>query len=303
LSDERVDLEADEGKLHVTCGRNEARINGIPAQEFPTLPALDTEFETVLKIAPDVLSQALSSVVAAAATDESRPVLTGVLFALEDDVLTLSAADGFRLAVRKLRVSEPAAKPFKAIIPATALKELIRLLSDEEEDAVLYYSPKRDQMWFMLQGWNVYGTVNLVTSTIVGTFISYAKIIPTSHTTQITADRTKLLRALKRARIFARNEANVLDLTICENGSGPELVLRAESTEMGNFEERLDVQREGEDFHAAFNVAMLMDGLAAMGSELAVFEGTQPSRPGVLRPEDGEDYIYVQMPMHVRGEK
>ena len=305
LPQERVDLNLKDQTLHLTCARSEADINGIDAQEFPLLPERSDGQQILLE--PGLLRQMVSQVVFAAATDESRPILTGVLARFEESTLTMAAADGFRLSVRQAQLPEPVPEPISVVIPAKALNELARISGDEEEPIGLYITPARSQVLFHLQGdagankGSIFG-IDIVSQLIEGNFVNYRQIIPTSFTTRTILNTEELLKACKTANIFARNEANVVHLDISpgtDMGSGS-VKMTATSTEMGDSVGELDASVEGEPLTIAFNVRFMIDVLSVMDSAQIVLETSSPGRPGVLRPLGSDDFTHVIMPMHIR---
>lgn len=305
LPPERVDLTLKDQMLHLTCARNEADINGIDAQEFPLLP--ETGEEQQILIEPDVLREMISQVVFAAATDESRPILTGVLARFEENILTMAAADGFRLSVRQAALGERVVQPMSVVIPAKALNELARVSSDEEEPIGLSITPARSQVLFHLRadaGANegkIFG-IDIVSQLIEGNFVNYRQIVPTSYTTRTIVNTEEFLKACRTANIFARNEANVvyLDITPGEGMAGGEIKMTASSAEMGDSVGVLDASVEGEPLTIAFNVRFLIDILSVVGTAQIVLETSSPSRPGLIRPVGSEEFMHVIMPMHIR---
>jgi DNA polymerase-3 subunit beta len=306
LPQERVDLRLDHQTLHLQCARNEADINGIDAQEFPLLPEGPDDKHILLD--PELLRQMIEQVVFAAATDESRPILTGVLARFEDSTLTMAAADGFRLSVREAQLPEPVRQPISVVIPAKALNELSRVSSEEEAPIGLYITPARSQVLFHLQGdaganeGKVFG-IDLVSQLIEGNFVNYRQIIPTSYNTRTILNTEELLKVCKTANIFARSEANVVHLEIepGEDMGGGRVKIAATSAEMGDSLGELDASVEGEGLTIAFNVRFLIDVLSVMDSAQVVLETTSHARPGVLRPLGTDDFAHVIMPMHIRS--
>ncbi|HXG35395.1 MAG TPA: DNA polymerase III subunit beta, partial [Dehalococcoidia bacterium] len=143
LPSERIDISlTPRGRqIHIVCGRNEATISGMDAADFPPIPSV--EDGGAISLDPGALRTAISQVEFAAAADDTRPVLTGVHTQLEDGQLTLAAADGFRLAVYHLPLSSEVKEKVEAIIPARALRELERLLTDQEEPVEMAFNANR----------------------------------------------------------------------------------------------------------------------------------------------------------------
>jgi len=299
LPSERIDLGRVNGSLHLACGRNEADIKGIDAQEFPALSAI--EGEHTLEIDPTVLRQMIAQVAFAASGDESRPVLAGVQVRLNEQDLTMAAADGFRLSVCTAQLPARASEPVSIIVPARALRELLRLSKDETAPVGIHITPARSQILFHLHGQPgaPVTDVNLISQLIEGHYPDVSKIVPQSHKTRAVLERQAFLKACKTALIFARNEANIVQLTV--DPEAGQVKITASSAEMGETEIDLDASIEGEAVEIAFNVRFLVDALSAMEEGQVALETTSASHPGVLRPASGEGFVHVIMPLSVRG--
>ncbi len=277
--------------MTLTSARYEARIIGTDAGEFPPIPTV--EDGVTAKISAAVLKKAINLVVFAAATEESRPVLTGVKLELENDQLTLAAADGFRLAVYKDKLEEPISEDTEAIIPARTLNELNRLLSDQSESVELVLSPTRGQALFRLNN------IEVVSQLIQGAFPNYAQLIPQSSTTRAGLRVDECLRAARTAAIFARDSSGIVRLHIQEGPPGSLQVL-ARAEEVGEHNAEMDAEVEGGEAKIAFNAKYLMDVLGVIDADNVALELTAPSSPGVISPSTTEDYIHVIMPMFVQ---
>jgi len=295
LPPEQVDMElvVRTQTLNLQAGRSEANIKGIDAQEFPIVPIPDGE--NGISVDPDVLRTAVSQVAFAAATDESRPILTGVLAKFEDSQLTLAAADGFRLSVRTIPLPEPIPDPFSIIIPARALTELGRISSEQKDPIIITVTPTRNQVLFQLTD------IVLVSQLIDGNFPDYRQIIPRERVTHTVADTAAFLKACKAAIIFAR-ESN--DITRVHIKPGSELtpghvIISATSAETGDDVSEFDAVVEGEEIEIAFNVRYMIDLLSVVGTPQVALDTTTSSSPGVVRPVGDAEYTHVIMPMHL----
>lgn len=290
---ERIDMELNvrTQELHLQCARSEANIKGIDAQEFPLIPTAD-DGDHQLTLETSLLRQMIDQVAFAAATDESRPILTGVLVKFDGPQLTMAAADGFRLSVRHARLENPVPEPVSVIIPARALAELGRISSDEDLPISLSIASNRNQVLFHLSN------TDLVSQLIEGRFPDYDQIIPKSYDTQTTVGTNEFLKACRAANIFARSEANIIRVRVGED----RMVIAASSAEMGDNVSEIDAQVSGEPVEIAFNVRFLMDVLSVADAAQVVLETATPSSPGVIKPVGAEDFIYVIMPMHIRSD-
>ena len=304
LPSERVDMEVTPGPkmLKLTCVRSEASINGTDADEFPPIPAV--EDGVAAKIDPQVLRTAINQVVFAAATEESRPVLTGVKLDLEGEELTMAAADGFRLAVHRSALAEAVEEPISVILPGRTLNELNRLLGDQDGEVEMTMTPARGQILFRLKG------IELVSQLIQGTFPSYSQLIPASYQTRTVLDLQEFLRAARTAAIFARDGSGIIRLQVIpapadvpSNGAESrqgKLIISARAEEMGENQDEVDTAVEGEESKIAFNSKYLLDVLSVMERGEVTLETTTPSSPGVFKPTGSDSYIHVVMPMFVQ---
>ncbi len=283
-----LEMNPEDLSLALKCGTVTASFRGISAEEFPVVPELKDEDGIAVKA--EVLQKALEQVTFAASTDESHPVLTGVLAEFEGETLTLASADGFRLSVRQLPLVNPVSHPFKVIIPARALAELMRILSAQEEPVKISTTSTHNQILFRLKH-----TV-LNSQLIDGNFPDYRRIIPQTSTIRVVLGREEWLQACKRAAIFARDVANIVRLKV-EPG---EMVVSANSAESGQGATQLMASVDGEPLEIAFNVRFLIDVLAALDTPQVALELNTATSPGVIKAIGEEaQFTHVVMPMHL----
>lgn len=305
LPPERIDMEliVRTQTLNLKCARYEANIKGIDAQEFPLIPSVGStelttgeEGEGRITLEPAAFRRMIEQVVLAAATDESRPILTGVLAKFEENQLTLAAADGFRLSVRTAELPAEI-EPTSVIIPGRALAELARISTDEEAIA-LVITPARNQVLFHMPN------VDLVSQLIEGNFPDYHQIIPKSYSTRTVVNTNSFLRACKTANIFARDAANIVRVQVAPGGelAPGHMTIAATSAELGDNVGEIDAQVEGDESEVAFNVKYLIDVLSVMDAAQVALETTTSSSPGVIKPIGDVDFVHVIMPMHVRSD-
>jgi DNA polymerase-3 subunit beta len=279
--------------LNIRAVRSEANIKGIDAQDFPVVPV--PEGDQGVRIDPAMLRQAIDQVAFVAATDESRPILTGVLARFEDDQLTMAAADGYRLSVRTIGLADKVDDPFSVIIPGRAMIELARISGEQTDPVTVTVTPSHNQVLFQLTD------VVLVSQLIDGNFPDYRQIIPPERKTETIVDTAAFLDACKTALIFARDAAHITRLHVkppADGGAG-RIIVSATSAETGDDVTDLDAAVEGEEVEIAFNVRYLIDVLSVLGSPQVSLETTEASRPGVLRPASDVDFTHVIMPMHL----
>ena len=289
-----ISLSPQTKTLGLNCARFEARISGVDAKEFPPIPGVDEGITT--KVEVESLRQGINRVVFAAATEESRPVLTGVCAQFEGDSLTLAAADGFRLAVHKLPITGTVGEKTEVIIPARTLSELNRLMAEQEEAVEITLNPGKSQVLFRLKN------IELVSQLVQGTFPNYAQLIPQSYNTRVIVDVAEFLRATRTASIFARDGSGIVRLAITPGGelAPGKLTVSARSEEIGDDVGEIDATVEGDEAKIAFNGKYLTDVLSVLHETQVALETTNPSSPGLLRPVGTDNYTHVVMPMFVQ---
>jgi DNA polymerase III subunit beta len=284
---ERVDLELTAGQtLHLRAGRYESHIKGIDADEFPAIQTAGDRPTT--RIAQNVLRQALEETAFAAASDEARPILTGVLARFEGDTLTLAAADNYRIAVKTIPILDPVPET-SVVIPARALNELVRILADIDQPIEIVLAQARNQILFHLEG------IDLVSRLIDGQFPNYQQVLPQSHTTRAVLDREELLRAVRPAALIAHESANIVKLQIEANGHAGITV--SANAEVGDHVGQVEAAVEGDGTTIAFNARYLADVLTNVDAEQFALELNGPLSPGVFKPVGDDRYVHVVMPV------
>lgn len=297
LPNDRVTLTLDARTqtVKVACGRFTSNIKGIEADEFPTIPTI-ADRDPTASLPPDVLREAIDQVVFAAASDDSRPVLAGVLVRLRDTRLFLAAADGFRLATRTVTLPEPVAQAAEFIVPARAMAELGRIAGDSEGPVTITVTPGGGQVLFHSE------STELVSRLIEGKFPDVERIIPQQYATRSVLETAELAKAVKLASLFATASQNVVKLTMEPGGElGPgRLIISANAAEVGDNTGELDGMIHGEGGQIALNVKYLSELLGSVKAAQIAVETQSPQSPGVFKPVGQDGYIHIIMPMSIR---
>jgi DNA polymerase-3 subunit beta len=287
-------LDTQTQTLNVRGGTSTNDIKCIDAQEFPPLPVPD--LDGAVQINGGDFREMIHQVVFAASSDEARPVLMGVLMQVDKDKLTMAAADGFRLSVRKAVLSTPSPAPVSAIVPAQALKELARVASDGEEPIYMVLPKGRGQVVFRVKD------VEVVSQLIDGTFPDFQQIIPRSYKSRTLVSTSSLLKACKQAEIFAREGSNVARFNIktAQGEMQPsEVEITATSEETGKNETIVEATVDGGGLLIAFNVKFLREALEVIRTPNVALETSAPNAPGVVKPVGDDQFLHVIMPMHL----
>ncbi len=295
LPNDRISLTVSprSRQVKLECARNEASIGGLDADDFPPPPVVKEGID--VQIDAKALRQAIAQTVFAAATDDSRPVLTGVDTKFDGKTLTLAASDGFRLSVYKLTLDETV-EATEIVVPAKALAELSRLLGEEDGPITLRTNAAKSQVLFRLQN------AEMIAQLIQGTFPNFNQLIPASYSSKAVAEVSEFLRETRTASVFARDGSGIVRLVVSPGeGAAPgKVVISARAEEVGDNEGEIDAAVEGEGVKIAFNGKYLQDVLQALeGGQLAM-ETTGPSSQGVFKTVGDENYVHVIMPMFVQ---
>jgi DNA polymerase-3 subunit beta len=282
-------------KLNVHCGSSNTDINCIDSQEFPPMPLPDLADGIPINVAD--FKEMIQQVAFAASTDEARPVLTGVLLTAQGNQLTLQAADGFRLSIRKAELSSSLPRPIKAIIPARALAELARIASDSETTITMVLPPNRGQVIFHMKD------AELVSQLIEGSYPDLEQVIPRSHQTRTVISTPAILKACKQAEIFAREGTHIarIQITPSSDNQPGTVEISGQSEETGFNQTVIDANIEGNALLIAFNVRFLREVLDVVKTPNVILETNIETTPGVFRPAGEDNFLHVIMPMHLGG--
>lgn len=285
LAGEKITFSTNGDCLEISTANFSSNISGIPASEFPTIPLQSSE-GVVLEL--EVLVKSLPEVMFCAASDDGRPILTGILTEIKGGNLQLVATDGYRLAHKVMPTKEKL--NFKALVPRRTFEEAARLISENKTDQVeISTSEDHNQMIFS------FGNTKLSSRLIEGQFPSWEKIIPTQTKARIIIERLELLKAVKLASVFTRSEANIVKL----HNIGRDLILTSEAKELGNQEKKVEAEVEGEELEIAFNTKFLIDVLQAVNSSQVIIELSGNLSAALIKPVGEEGLQYIIMPVNL----
>ncbi len=312
-ADSPVTLHADESaeQVELTSLSGSYQIRGLPAEDFPDLPLVQTG--TPIRLDADALVKGLRGTLFASSSDEAKQLLTGVHLRLDAAGLECAATDGHRLAVLRLphlsgsasvAVEEDAgaepdtqaadADTFAVTVPARSLRELERLLAARPGGEPLSLFCERGQV-VMLRADQV-----LTSRSLEGTYPNYAQLIPESFQRRLVVDRRAFIAALERVAVLADPHNNVVKISA--EPDQDRLVIVADAQDLGRGSESLAAVITGDAIQIAFNVRYLLEGLKAMGSEQVVLQCNAPTTPAVLVPFEDEDaFTYLVMPVQIRA--
>lgn len=277
-------LREAERDVELSAGSSRFHLRTLPADDFPRFPEAEGD-AAELPAAP--LRDTITRVARAASRDEARPVLTGVLVTVEGDELTMVATDSYRLAVKTTKLDTSVGERLEANVPARALRELARLIESGGDDSLSVWLT-RNQAIFRV------GQTSLSSRLIDGQFPNHQQLLPESYEHEVKLPRTDLLEVTRRVSQLAQRNA-ALRLSFSDG----ELVVSAETPDLGDAREALPAPYSGELLEIGFNPEFIRDGLESIDSDEVLLKLISPLRPGLLEPSGEDDFSYLVMPIRL----
>lgn len=292
IPEEIVNVEVEKQNFNISTSNNSASFNTMPSDDFPSIPDVASKKDPFIQINSADLVMAINRVAFAAATDDIKPVLTGVKVEIEEDGVSFVATDGLRLSKQVIKtVKGKQSKSF--LVPVRAFTELSHIINEmggDEELISIYLIEDKNQVMFRVGG------IDLISRLIDGEFPEYKQIIPTGYKTKSEIGREDFLNSLKVVDIIARSVlGNKMILDI--DSKGDKISLSATQADLGKNESHFPCKVEGEDLKIAFSSKLLTDILNHVDSDELIFECSESIRPGVFKIKGDEDFIHLVMPM------
>jgi len=282
----------EKGIISLNYKRSNFNIHGLPSDEFPQLPKVKENKSFEVKGA--ILEEMIKQTIFASSNSEEKYVLNGVLIEMgkgagEGSNLRMIATDGYRLAKRGEKV-EGVEGSASFIVPSRALMEVLRIISAENTNNVKVVLSS-DQVSFKFK--NIY----LVSRLIQGQFPDYRQVIPKSAESKVKVSTQALLESAERAAVIAASAANIIKMEV----KGGQLHIMAQAPDVGSVDEVIEVETKGkEKASVAFNVRLILDALRVIEAEEIWLELGEALSPGLIKPKDGPDYIYIAMPIRTQ---
>ncbi len=270
----------------IRSGRSEFNLNGLDAEEYPHLPQVAEE--NVFQIPTDLLKALVRQTVFAVSTSETRPILTGVNWKVENKELTCIATDSHRLALRKAKLQTETEESQSVVIPGKSLTELSKILDDTSE--MVHIVITENQVLFKAKHLLFFSRL------LEGNYPDTARLIPNESKTDVVVNTKEFLHAIDRASLLAREGRNNVVKFSTVEGSGVEI--SSNTPEIGKVVEEIQSQSiDGEDLKISFSAKYMMDALKALeGSEIQIsFTGAM--RPFVIRPMNDDSILQLILPV------
>ena len=290
LPDGIVTVSTDEyNAVNISCGNADYNISGTASDDFPELPSLD--HCSTLSLPQELMARMIGETSFAISTNESRPVYTGALFEVENDVLTLVAVDGYRMALRREPVETCDVESLKFIVPGAALSDLEKICMSPEEPVKIAVGSKH-------VSFSVGDTV-LISRRLEGEFLNFRKTVPNDFPIRIKAQRSDLIRCTERVSLIIDDRSkNPLRCTFGEN-----LLTITCSTPLGRAEDCCPLDGDGGGMIVGFNNSYLLDAFKAAPADTLLINIVNGQSPCIITPEDGGDsFLYMILPVRLRSE-
>lgn len=282
-----VTVSSTDETVEISLGRAKFSLRTFSVMDYPNLPPVTGALHTVAALD---LIQGLNQVVRAAANDDARPLLTGVLFTTDEGSLRLIATDSYRLAVRDVPGVQGLAGSQDLLVPARALQELQRAAASLDANAEIGVTLTDAEICFVV------GTTTIASRLIDGNYPSVLQLIPASYPNQLRIAKDTLLTSLRRAKLLAKDSTSSVRLTMKDKN----IEIRTQSHDAGDVEDNVDADYNGEEITIAFNPSFLIDGIEAVPGDEVVLEVSDSVRPAMVHGVDDTRFRYLLMPVRVQ---
>lgn len=280
-----VEMALEKEVLKIVAAGMKADVSGQSAEDFPSVPRFAG---SGVSIEAKEFRDKIVRVAIAAARDDTRPVLEGLLWKIDKDGVVVAATDGYRLGTDKLVkvTSDVDIVENQVVLPVKAMVELAKIIPDGAKSIEMVVDKERQQVIFKM------GEIEMASRLIVGDFPPFMQIVPVDYQTKVFVDKENLLSAVRRASIFARGNANIVQLQVKDGV----MEVSASSAEVGKNSSEISVESEGEDLSVAFNGKYLLEYLGVVADGKVIIESGGSLKPGVFKL-DNENFLHIIMPI------
>ena len=289
LPDDTVSITVDEkNKVSIRCGISSFTITATPADDYPELP--DVESDKGIRIPQQKLRELIGGTLFSASESMTRPIHTGCLFEIADSGVTVVAVDGFRLALRRWLADAPIGRELKFVAPASALKEVEKILTDDGQDAEIYLGSKHILFSF--------GDATLVCRILEGEFLDWRRVLPQNSPIVLTANVEKLTDSVERVGLIISEKIKSPVRCVFGNNTAD---FRTLST-IGEAHDMCDIAGDGKELEIGFNCRYLLEALRAVPTEEVTLELSNGLSPIVMTPCDGSGtFSYMVLPVRLKA--
>lgn len=291
LPEETVEFSLVDNELQITCAKSSTKIKGMSAEDYPVIPSAEDGDGYLFNEAD--LKKGLSQVIPAAARNDIRPELSGLLFGFypeKSKELVIAATDSYRLAEKKLKILQ-GEKGFRVIIPIRTAQEISHILSGNLE------GEKENTVRVLLSESQIvvnYGSVQIISRLVDGQYPDYEQIIPKEFKTTGVFSISQMTKEIKAAGLFCSESVNGVEFKLSsEKGV---VKVSSTSTQTGEYESEVTAQVDGEENSILLNHRYVLDGLNNLTGEEGVLKLINSDSPCLLSGNNN-DYLYIVMPI------
>jgi DNA polymerase III subunit beta len=290
LPNKKITLKTENSNILLDCDDYKTQINGVEVEEFPIIPK--TEEKQKITINSSVLCEGLMQIIDIPSMSKVKPEISGVLFSLKDKNIYLVATDSYRLAEKKIKIQEKI-DDFSVIIPQRTAREVVNIFKEVNKEIEIIFG--ENQILFKLKMDEFdHSHIEITSKIIEGNYPDYESIIPKELKTKIILNKDEFLNKIKASSIFT---SKINEVILGVNPNKQEIVIKSSNNELGNYETRLSGKTEGDNVNVSFNYKFILDGLSNIKDLEVVFEINNESSPGVLKPANSNDFLYIVMPI------
>ena len=296
LPDHPVEISTRSDQIELSCGRSRFKLNGLPADEFPSLPSVD--FDAAVQVAGADIQSLIQHTAFAVSTEESRPILNGVLWELREGSMRMVATNGHRLARMGVPTGPGSITSTDFIVPPAALSQVQRLFKDAEDIHVAWDhgadgAARKNHLGFRS------GSTEVYTRLIEGTYPNYEQVIPKDNDKVATVDKKALASAVRRMAVVASDQTHRIRLRFEEN----RVHLNVLTPDLGEGHDELELSYGGEEMEIGFNANYLLEVLRYMPTTEVNVSFKAPERAATIEPvAEGDqtiDYLCLVMPLRL----
>lgn len=284
LPDMDIEIEVDSTyNTTIVCGKSKFNLIGQNPDEYPELPVINEN--VMYRIPQDLLRNMIRQVIFAVAQDETRPILTGVLFEVKDGILSMVALDAYRLALRSSNIGSK--NDISAVIPGKTLSEVSKILLTSDDEVSITFTP--NHILFTI------GDTRVISRLLEGEYMNYRQIIPEEYKMRVKANTRALQESIERASLMANEgKTNLIKVDIKAG-----IMAITSNSQLGNVYEEVPIELEGDDIEIAFNSKYFLDVLKIIDCEEVYLELSSSVSPCIIKTVDEDGYVYLILPVRL----
>ena len=288
IKEDKINISVEDSNVLIEGEKYNATIKGVNAEDFPSIPDISEEY--TFTVSSKDLMNAINQVAFAAAADNTRPILAGIFFKIEKDILKIVATDSYRLAEEKVKITKNEKTNKSFIVPTRTINEVGKILKDAGEKVDISYD--ENQILFN------FGSIHLVSRLIDGQYPNYEQIIPAEFENEVVVDKQELFNVCKVASLFARESANSIKVSVKpEKDDKGILSIVGQGVQVGESVSKIPVKSKGKEIEVSFNAKYILDVLSTISEKNVEIKFSGANSAGLIKGEGKSDYLYIIMPL------